>query len=65
MNQYDYKISIGSLNRHFYKQENFNQSDLINFSEELLVNLSFKYQNSILYTTWVGSQTLQLCPFLY
>ena len=34
MNQYDYKISIGSLNRHFYKQENFNQSDLINFSED-------------------------------
>ena len=34
MKQYDYKISIGSLNRHFYKQENFNQSDLINFSED-------------------------------
>ena len=33
-NKYDYKISLGSLNKYFYKEKNFNSSDLINFSED-------------------------------
>ena len=32
--KYDYKISIGSLNKYFYKEKNFDTSDLINFSED-------------------------------
>lgn len=32
--EYDYKISIGSLNKYFYKDQNSNSSDLINFSED-------------------------------
>ena len=31
---YDYKISIGSLNKYFYKENNSNSSDLINFNED-------------------------------
>ncbi len=33
-NKYDYKISLGSLNKYFYKEKNYNSSDLINFSED-------------------------------
>ena len=33
-NKYDYKISLGSLNKYFYKEKNSNSSDLINFSED-------------------------------
>ena len=33
-NNYDYKISLGSLNKYFLKDQNSNSSDLINFSEE-------------------------------
>ena len=33
-NKYDYKISLGSLNRYFFKEKNSNSSDLINFSED-------------------------------
>ena len=32
--EYDYKISIGSLNKYFYKDQNSNSTDLINFSED-------------------------------
>ncbi len=32
--EYDYKISIGSLNKYFYKDQNSNSSDLINFSKD-------------------------------
>ncbi|MDC2997812.1 hypothetical protein OAY51_04365 [Candidatus Pelagibacter sp.] len=32
-NKYDYKISLGSLNKFFFKEKNFNSSDLINFNE--------------------------------
>ncbi len=33
-NKYDYKISIGSLNKYFYKDNNSNSSDLINLSSD-------------------------------
>ncbi len=33
-NQYDYKISLGSLNKYFFKEKNSNSSDLINFNED-------------------------------
>ncbi len=33
-NKYDYKISIGSLNRYFYKDNNSNSSDLLNLSSD-------------------------------
>ena len=33
-NKYDYKISLGSLNKYFFKEKNSNSSDLINFSED-------------------------------
>ena len=33
-NKYDYKISLGSLNRYFFKEKNSKSSDLINFSED-------------------------------
>ena len=33
-NKYDYKISLGSLNRYFFKEKNSYSSDLINFSED-------------------------------
>ena len=33
-NNYDYKISLGSLNKYFFKDQSSNSSDLINFSEE-------------------------------
>ena len=33
-NKYDYKISLGSLNRYFFKEKNSNSSDLINFSDD-------------------------------
>ncbi len=33
-NKYNYKISLGSLNRYFFKEKNSNSSDLINFSED-------------------------------
>ncbi len=32
-NEYDYKISIGSLNKYFYKENSSDSSNLINFSE--------------------------------
>ncbi len=32
-NKYDYKISLGSLNKYFFKEKNSNSSDLINFNE--------------------------------
>ncbi len=33
-NKYDYKISLGSLNKYFFKEKNSNSSDLINFNED-------------------------------
>ena len=33
-NKYDYKISLGSLNKYFYKEKNSNSSELISFNEE-------------------------------
>tara|TARA_B100000575_G_scaffold276634_1_gene262226 strand:- start:98 stop:754 length:657 start_codon:yes stop_codon:yes gene_type:complete len=33
-NNYDYKVSLGSLNKYFFKEKNFNTSSLINFSDE-------------------------------
>ena len=33
-NKYDYKISIGSLNKYFYKDNNSNSSDLINLNSD-------------------------------
>ena len=33
-NDYDYKISLGSLNKYFFREKNSNSSDLINFSED-------------------------------
>ncbi len=33
-NEYDYKISIGSLNKYFYKEKNSDSSDLINFDQK-------------------------------
>ena len=33
-NKYDYKISLGSLNKYFFKEKNANSSDLINFDED-------------------------------
>ena len=33
-NNYDYKISLGSLNKYFFKDQSSNSSDLINFSKE-------------------------------
>tara|TARA_Y100001958_G_scaffold54779_1_gene36844 strand:+ start:683 stop:2407 length:1725 start_codon:yes stop_codon:yes gene_type:complete len=33
-NEYDYKISIGSLNKYFYKENSSDSSNLINFSED-------------------------------
>ena len=32
-NKYDFKISLGSLNKYFYKDNSSNSSDLINFNE--------------------------------
>ena len=34
VNEYDYTISIGSLNKYFYKTKNSKSSDLINFNNE-------------------------------
>ena len=42
-NKYDYKIPLGSLNKYFFKENNSNSSDLINFSED-----KKKHWNSIL-----------------
>ena len=42
-NIYDYKISLGSLNKYFFKEKNSKSSDLINFSED-----KKKHWNSIL-----------------
>ena len=33
-NKYDYKISLGSLNKYFFKEKNSNSSDLINFDQD-------------------------------
>ena len=33
-NKYDYKVSLGSLNKYFFREKNFNSSSLINFSDE-------------------------------
>ncbi len=33
-NSYDYKISLGSLNKYFFKEKNLNSSDLINFNDD-------------------------------
>ena len=33
-NKYDYKISLGSLNKYFFKEKTSNSSDLINFDED-------------------------------
>ncbi len=33
-NKYDYKVSLGSLNKYFFKEKNSNSSDLINFNED-------------------------------
>ena len=42
-NNYDYKISLGSLNKYFYKSKNSKSSDLINFD-----NIKKSQWNSIL-----------------
>ena len=44
-NNYDYKISLGSLNRYFFKEKSSNSSDLINFSEEKKKNWESIFNN--------------------
>tara|TARA_B100001057_G_scaffold19897_1_gene18457 strand:- start:68 stop:1795 length:1728 start_codon:yes stop_codon:yes gene_type:complete len=56
-NNYDYKISLGSLNRYFFKEKSSNSSDLINFSEEKKKNWEsiFNNKKKNIGLTWSGN----------
>ena len=56
-NNYDYKISLGSLNKYFFKDQSSNSSDLINFSEERRKHweLIFKNKKKNIGLIWSGN----------
>ncbi len=56
-NKYDYKISLGSLNKYFFKENNSNSSDLINFSEDKKKHWGsiFKNQKKNIGLIWSGN----------
>ncbi len=45
-NSYDYKISLGSLNKYFYKDKKFYSFDLVNFNEDKKKKWSTILQNN-------------------
>ena len=45
-NKYDFKISLGSLNKYFYKDNSSNSSDLINFNEGKKKKRNFLLNNN-------------------
>ncbi len=56
-NDYDYKISLGSLNKYFFKDKSSNSSDLINFSEarKKRWELFFKNKKKNIGLIWSGN----------